>query len=80
MEDMHFNSGLAFSLNEKEEAVNSKKSDSQFQEIRFPDPFLRSKELFFWKFNLHPASYRHKMGYGRSPSRGHTSDRINPFL
>lgn len=28
MEDMHFDSGLAFRLNEEEEAVNSKKSDS----------------------------------------------------
>lgn len=52
MEDMDFDSGLAFSFNEKE-TVNFKNSDSL---ILLPD----SKELFFWGFNVYSASHRSK--------------------
>lgn len=68
MEDMDFSS--VFGLKEKEESVNSKNSDSlNFSQV--PVVFLG---------DLTSALPVTEVSREQSPSRGHTSNRMNPFL
>lgn len=76
MEDMDFDSGLAFSLNEKE-TVNFKNSDSL---ILLPDRRSFSFGDLTSTLPVTEVSRRGVMGWlgCRSPSGGHISDRIIP--